>query len=107
MEDYTHGFSYWSNGDEHTGSTSVTPPLFTNVKRMPRFYVNLYDARPVFTVEDSVIQNLTIYLHFLEKKMKEAEVPNNSVTEQEALDQLREFLKPRIEKTRALLELIR
>lgn len=105
MEDYTHGFSYWSNCDEHT-RTTVPPPLFTEVRRMPRFYLGVYDARPLFTVEDSVIQNLTIYLRFLEEKMKEAEVLKNSVTEQAAQDQLLEHLKPRIEKTRALLELI-
>lgn len=101
MEDYSHGFSYWSNCDE-LARTSIVPPM----KRMPRFYTDVYDARPLFTVEDSVIQTLTIYMRFLKNKMKEAEVPKTSVTEQAALDELRDHLKPRIEKTQALLDLI-
>ena len=73
---------------------------------MPRFYLGMYDVRPLFTVEDSVIQNLTIYLRFLNEKLKESDVSTNSVTEQAALQELKEHLLPRIEKTEALLAYI-
>jgi len=106
MEEYTQGYSYWGN-DVERGLTTIPPPITMNIRRMPRYYMGIYDVRPLFTVVDSVIQNLTIYLRFLEEKMTGTETPKNSVTEQAALDELRVYLEARIEKTKALLELIR
>ena len=98
MSEYTYGYSYWSNNED----ISVSPPLV----RVPRTYLTDYDMKPLYTLEDSLIQNLRIYLRFLEDKLKETNVQTNSGTEQAALDELREHLKPRIEKTTALLQLV-
>jgi len=103
MGDY-RGISYWTDCDE-LGRTSISPPLVTSVKRMSRFYLD--EMKPVFTVEESLKENLKIYLASLIEKLSGSDVHLNSVTEQAAMDQLKSYLEIRIEKTKALLELIR
>jgi len=58
------------------------------------------------TVESLLIQNLRIYLKTLQENLIQTDVQVNSVTEQEAMQQLKEYLQLRIEKTKDILSLI-
>ena len=99
----SHGISYWTDCDQ-LGRDSIPPPLTTEVKRMARFYLD--EIKPVFTVEELLKENLKMYLASLTEKLSRTDVHLNSVTEQAAMDQLKEYLEIRIEKTKTLLELI-
>jgi hypothetical protein len=58
------------------------------------------------TVESLLIQNLRIYLKTLQENLIQTDIQVNSVTEQEAIQQLKEYLQLRIEKTKDILSLI-
>lgn len=58
------------------------------------------------TVENLLIQNLRVYLKTLQENLIQTDIQVNSVTEQEAIQQLKEYLQLRIEKTKDILSLI-
>lgn len=100
---YAHGFSYWSNCEDFNYNPSVTktlvPPLAGDLKRMDRIYIE--------NIEESVVKSLRSYLDFLLKKQRETNATHtNSVTEQASLEDYQAYLRPRIEKTKALITLI-
>ena len=100
---YAHGFSYWSNCEDLQYNPSVTktlvPPLAGDLKRMDRIYIE--------NIEESVVKSLRSYLDFLLKKQRETNATHtNSVTEQASLEDYQSYLRPRIEKTKALITLI-
>lgn len=60
----------------------------------------------LITVENLLIQNLRVYLKTLQENLIQTDIQVNSVTEQEAIQQLKEYLQLRIEKTKDILSLI-
>jgi hypothetical protein len=80
-----YGVSHWSNCDS-LGRTEM--PL------------------SLVTVENLLIQNLRVYLKTLQENLIQTDIQVNSVTEQEAIQQLKEYLQLRIEKTKDILSLI-
>ena len=81
----SYGISHWSNCDS-LARTQVESSLVT--------------------VESLLIQNLRIYLKTLQENLIQTDIQVNSVTEQEAIQQLKEYLQLRIEKTKDILSLI-
>jgi len=81
----SYGVSHWSNCDA-LARTQVQSSLVT--------------------VESLLIQNLRIYLKTLQENLIQTDIQVNSVTEQEAIQQLKEYLQLRIEKTKDILSLI-